>query len=1844
MNALELIGAAGVALLKHRLAGHVPEDGTARFLLDRLTGEQVAAVVTAVLADPIGSQIRVQVPRALVEGFDLPEDVMTDERTTRMRNVDHDRPALLLANGDDDQGESLQHVTLIGAKQLTEAPEFWVLPASLGLGLPEDQIAAWSAALKGLMQAEDWPLSHVARYVASTRLGLADQGQTVAQALGWALPAVLLPRDSGAFLGLKAKDQDQSARWRRLFDKLISDRKPLMVKQRANRQMIDPEELTVQFNQVQSELSSEVQAAMLAFIAAPTGWNDAARELAAFEWEGENVALLFSGLKTKKSNLAQETIRFFDYEKPDALSDTDRGYLDQLGSRSLREVRDDDREFFDAHRDDIDRTLRAKWERFVFGRPLECTDFIDGLISTIERLFAQAPDLIGPRRLTIRCARRTRKSLLDLNADVGLAFAARYRGLPELLGDLITWDAPNLLEYRDVLNKAKADKKYRRNDSTARANLQLKFDLTLSGVIGAQATVQLIWTATPSAIGLELPDDLERLRQRPFVRATVARQSVSRKGALQHVSLTDVSTMQPAFAQDSGSLVPRATLGADVFKSLPRALKVAVDDGRLEGQAGLEIGEAWKVWTTAYRAALEAWDADGAASDAVLDQADAYCELLDRLTRQAMGDINRQALLEPVLAVGCVAITGGTPSAIVTPWHPMRLAGTTVKLRAFAGLVRHLLLAEQVNFGDSRLFFADMREELSHPFYPEVAVGYAGAEAVLLVETSTVNDYSLMERPVRGPTEAATDVDPADAARQIRQLVDRYLDLQPHERSNLSIMLYNCDAAGLPLAAVNALSSMQDEGEIHCNVLVRHRDRKRLERVYSDLLEQSNADADAVVVSETSRTFMSKLRIGVSLEGGASPANDGERSVDIAFLHDLVSRQAQETWIPVSSEGADPTLLDHVPPRWSYRRVTAEDELKATAFLTCPRQPKSGWAYVDAVSAIVRKQAPEAGQHYLPARQISFQTQALKAAFDEAHGLAEWVATYDDLLDKRQLAALGVNVIRYRRQRTHGRNMVVSSTSELRVLHVLVRRRLSELSLGLDVARLDTLAQKLIVDANAISGDIVLRAAKRGVSAGELIGLVLSRALIAEELATGSTVAWFLLDDYAQWLGQKEEGLADILALSVEEGPEGALRLRALVSEAKYASEEGAGEAIRKSRQQLQHTVKRMDEALFGDPGRLDRDLWLSRIADLLLDGTTAVGSTAKLERVRDALRKGEAAIDLRGYSHVFLSTSSAATPTVGEHELVSDVHLGLQEVFHRDSVRRLLLAYEAGNSLTPIRESLGELRPWTEEGYRDPAPRVRWTGGAQGVADPIQSPPAADLEASPTAAAVDPSPPPASEPRPATTPAAPSNPLSPTVSEPMASSANDIGEGSDPALVAPVEPPPVVTPIAPVGATSVDAFAEGGGLQPLNAAEIAANEGAEPLDGAVQSAGVAEPAVPPPGSTDGGEGHTFEALVNSRAAPGGAPSAEDQAWLEATAQKLRTALLGYQLQAKILGSRLTPNAALIRFQGTDRLRVEDIENKQSALLTTHALRLISVSGSPGEIVVGVARPQRQTVSLWDVWARRKINRNAAGLNTSFVLGLRELDGEILYLNLGGPFEGGAPHEPHTLVAGATGSGKSVLIQAMVLDIAATNPSRLARIHLIDPKMGVDYGALERLPHVQDGVVVDQTHAMQVMEETVAEMERRYTLFRAAKARDLKTYNMSVPPSERLPMIFLIHDEFAEWMLSDDYKDAVSANVSRLGVKARAAGIHLIFAAQRPDATVMPMQLRDNLGNRLILKVASVGTSEIALGMKGAEQLLGLGHLAARLSGEPNLVYAQAPYLSDDDIERAVEAIIADNA
>ena len=180
----------------------------------------------------------------------------------------------------------------------------------------------------------------------------------------------------------------------------------------------------------------------------------------------------------------------------------------------------------------------------------------------------------------------------------------------------------------------------------------------------------------------------------------------------------------------------------------------------------------------------------------------------------------------------------------------------------------------------------------------------------------------------------------------------------------------------------------------------------------------------------------------------------------------------------------------------------------------------------------------------------------------------------------------------------------------------------------------------------------------------------------------------------------------------------------------------------------------------------------------------------------------------------------------------------------------------------------------------------------------------------------------------------------------------------------------------------------------------------------------------------------------------------KNELWSQETIETLQRALLSYNLQAKVLRSRLTPNALLIRLKGSDRLRIEDIEKKKSVLLTTHGLTLFNIIAQPGEIVVSIARSNREIVSLLDVWKNREVFSAPGGMNLCYVLGIKEIDGEILYLNLGKQIDRLPTHAPHTLIAGTTGSGKSVLMQNLLLDICHTNPSQLAHIYLIDPKRG----------------------------------------------------------------------------------------------------------------------------------------------------------------------------------------------
>lgn len=1746
----ELIGGVAAAYFSTRLRD-VDPSSPARFLLDSLSREQTVAIANAILSSStLEPLVDLKLPEQWLVGSGLPSSCMTTERATYFRNAPCDKPALLLATRGDDERQSLADLTIVDSIELCLHVDLWVSVAANDLPLTDQHRRWWTAALSALQDVTQVPLDRFALYVLETRNEIND-GRVFLDALGEALPTLRWPRNPAMFRSLTEKTAGHASRWKALFQHIQRKQACYLKKYTPSNQLLSSDELWESFEKVKDVIPQVHHETIRAFIAAQSKWNEEAEALAEIEWE--TIRPLFDGLKPERFNLGRETLRFYDERGEELLSSDDKDYLRTLAEKRDRatEPIEDDIAFYRSHRGELkdEPRLKSRWDKFIFGSPIEVGDFLLGLISCLESLFDQEFPEGAKRQLFINADKRSKNDLKRLNVDAGRYFALRYRGLRDLIGRA-SFDVGSLFDYDSIEEQWAQDRKYKPNQSTARAALEIKFYIGLVIDDGAiENHRQLIWRYAPNSICSELYGDLvKRLSEHPFMLGQVDREAVGLKGVSQPLDLRDVRSLAAAFAQDRGSLIPVYRRDQDLSVIWKRNLEEAVSRDSVSGATAERLDALFREFAEAYQAAIEKLRKAGAVTSEVRAQYERYGRLIEMVSLEAKGDRNRELLLRPLLALGVVAVNGEAPAAIVAPWNPLRMQAIACKTARVAGLIRHLLKAPNILFGDAGIYFKEVRDELEHPYFPEIVLGWRERKAELLSLTDAFCDYSLHELPLADEVLGSdTNENPTRSADQIVEMIQRYLALFPHEQADLSAVLYNCDAASLPQAVVNKIHELhEDENDMRCEVILRHRDRTKLQKLYESILEVADSDLDNFVSSEASRDFMARLRIGIMADEAPVPdPKDGPRS-DLVFLHDVISRHARIEWY---REAATPVSVDEiVPSRWSRRRPSPRDEEKSIVYLCSPAQTKEGWTYVSAITSYFKADwDADALARYLPARQLDFHDPETASIFKETHNLANWVVNFDELLDRRQLVNQGVKVIRYKQAVTQGRNLLVSSTASLGLLHSMLYNRIRDLQPEMPEDAVRNLAQRFIDDANLISGDIVLRAAKRGRNASELMGVVLSHYLIKWELGRDSRIGYYFLDDYSEWLGQREEQMADLLILCPEILPSGQRRLSLIVTEAKYIQEMSLGDKRKESQKQLRDTVRRIREALFGDPERLDRDLWLARFSDLLLSGIPySVGEPLDLMGLRRAVREGSCPIYLRGYSHVFVSGPSDGSEC-SDFVAVSELPGSYQEIYSRARTRALMNSYAASESPDVVRASVADMTVLKPRDFRPVSGRI--------AVNPVTT--AVTQTSSPTA----------------------------DVSRP---DATPLPKASSPIGTAGTESPlkePVDTQRTDASSTTSRTIWPYGGIPTI-------------LEGREIKKGVTE---------------------------------GDEEWLKTTVARMRAALQQFQLSSKVvMEPKLTPNAAIIRFQGAANMTVELVLKRRSEFLTTHALNVISARGEPGAVAVYVARPSRQVLHTLDVWKTWAPNTTRG--NQQLLIAVKEDDSQPLFVS---PTD----NAPHSLIAGATGSGKSVLMQNIILAIACTNTPAQAQIVLIDPKLGVDYFAFEGLPHLDGGIIVDQSAAIQRLGELVAEMNRRYEVLRENKCSNVLELNRKGSSTERLPCLWIIHDEFAEWMMTDEYRDAVSNIVSRLGTKARAAGIFLVFAAQRPDHNVMPLQLRSNLNNRLILRVDSEGTSEVALGEKGAERLLGRGHIVAKLEGHPELIYGQVPLISSEEISRIVSAI-----
>ncbi len=309
--------------------------------------------------------------------------------------------------------------------------------------------------------------------------------------------------------------------------------------------------------------------------------------------------------------------------------------------------------------------------------------------------------------------------------------------------------------------------------------------------------------------------------------------------------------------------------------------------------------------------------------------------------------------------------------------------------------------------------------------------------------------------------------------------------------------------------------------------------------------------------------------------------------------------------------------------------------------------------------------------------------------------------------------------------------------------------------------------------------------------------------------------------------------------------------------------------------------------------------------------------------------------------------------------------------------------------------------------------------------------------------------------------------------------------------------------------------------------------------------------------------------------------------------------------------------------EGVKLSRIEALHKDLALALAAHPIRI--EAPIPGKSLVGIEVPNKAAalVRLGSLMNYPEFQKSGS---LGFALG-RDVSGEPIFSNI--------DKMPHLLVAGATGSGKSILIHSLLLSLLYKNSPATLRLILIDPKR-VELSIYEGLPHLIGPVVVDNKKAVGVFRWAISEMDRRYDLLLAAGSRDIKGYN-SGNPEEQLPYLLIVIDELADLMTS--YGREVEGFIVRLAQMARATGIHLILSTQRPSVEVITGLIKANITSRVALQVASQIDSRTILDTSGAEKLLGHGDLLYISSELSKPKRIQGTYVTEEETDKVAKFI-----
>jgi S-DNA-T family DNA segregation ATPase FtsK/SpoIIIE len=355
-----------------------------------------------------------------------------------------------------------------------------------------------------------------------------------------------------------------------------------------------------------------------------------------------------------------------------------------------------------------------------------------------------------------------------------------------------------------------------------------------------------------------------------------------------------------------------------------------------------------------------------------------------------------------------------------------------------------------------------------------------------------------------------------------------------------------------------------------------------------------------------------------------------------------------------------------------------------------------------------------------------------------------------------------------------------------------------------------------------------------------------------------------------------------------------------------------------------------------------------------------------------------------------------------------------------------------------------------------------------------------------------------------------------------------------------------------------------------------------------------------------------------------------DESELDDKIRYLIEKLAHFKIDGDVVRTYAGPVVSTFEFKPAANVKVSKILNLQDDLAMALSAETIRIQAPiPGKDVVGIEIPNDtvDTIYLRELLDSKLFKESASPLTIA-------LGKDIV----GKPFITDLKKLPHLLIAGTTGSGKSVGINAMILSLLYKNSPDQLRLLMIDPKM-LEFSIYNDIPHLLTPVITKPKQAIVALNNMVSEMERRYELMSDTRTKNIENYNEKVKKEggEHFPYMVVIIDELADLMMTSG-KD-VEHSIARLAQMARASGIHLIVATQRPSVDVVTGLIKANLPSRISYRVGQKVDSKIILDQMGAESLLGRGDMLFTPPGATGLVRLHAPWSTEDEIEKIVEFI-----